>query len=92
MSTIQTLRSLVHEGQDLSVGDVCKVDVSGIKRSEGAMAGPWIKLIQKEVKNGNGRVVIRKISGGRAEIYGEGTHSYVLGAVEVPLTALTKVA
>lgn len=77
---------------DIRVGDKVKVDLKHPDVKErSAAAPPWMRLLQKEIKNGGGFLAVRGIRNGSAEAYAWDTSSWLLGTVSVPLSALTKV-
>lgn len=51
----------------------------------------YLKLVQQEIENGGGLVKVKSMSNDKAEIYGAGSNSWVLGGVFVPFEALEKV-
>jgi|WetSurMetagenome_2_1015567.scaffolds.fasta_scaffold321900_2 hypothetical protein len=69
--------------------DIFKVDMNKVKRYDNL--APYIRLVQTEIKNGNGFVQVYDIENGMAEIYAEGSMSYILGAPSIPIEALIKV-
>jgi hypothetical protein len=69
--------------------DIFKVDMNKVKKYDNLP--PYLRMVQKEIKNGKGLVQVYDIENGLAEIYAEGSMSYIIGAPSVPLDALIKV-
>lgn len=69
--------------------DIFKVDMNVVKKYDNLQ--PYLRMVQKEIKNGNGLVQVYDAENGMAEIYAEGSMSYLLGCPSVPIDALKKV-
>lgn len=65
-----------------------KVDMAAVKKWDSSP--PYIALVRKEIKNGDGLVSVKEVDGDVAEIYGTGTHSFLMGPISVPVNALKK--
>jgi hypothetical protein len=66
-----------------------KVNLNAVKGYDDS--DKYMNLVQQEIENGNGFVKVKSMSGDKAEIYGAGSNSWVLGGVFVPFEALEKV-
>ena len=73
---------------EVTEGGPYKVDMAIVKKHDSL--APYIRLVQKEIKNGGGLVDVRYVNNGMAGIYGHDTYSFFLGTPEVPVEALTK--
>jgi hypothetical protein len=69
--------------------DIFKVNIDKVKKYDNA--SPYIRMVQKEIKNGKGLVQVYDVENGLAEIYAEGSASYLLGSPSIPVEALIKV-
>jgi hypothetical protein len=69
--------------------DIFRVDMNKVKKYDNLP--PYIRMVQKEIKNGNGLVQVYDVENGLAEIYAEGSMSYIMGSPSVPVDALIKI-
>jgi hypothetical protein len=66
-----------------------KVDMGKVARYDNCR--PYLRLVQQEIRNGEGFVEVLEIKDGLAQIYAHETFSYLFGCVTVPLASLTKI-
>lgn len=73
---------------NLLVGDYVTVDISKVKDYDSHE--PYVKLVQREVRRGGGKVRVVSLRGDIAEISGLTSGMDILGGIWVPVASLKK--
>ena len=69
-------------------GGTYKVNIAIVKKIMGDW--PHIQLLQKEIKKGGGKVEVRDVEDGVAQVFAADTNNWIMGTISVPVEALTQ--